>query len=55
MIKIRQLIIARYSAVSPVIKMSNKRGFGIHILNYFCLSIEETENQCPKYPMKTTK
>lgn len=56
MIKIRQLIIARYATVSPVIKMSNTRGFGIYILNYFCLSIQEIENQCQKKnPTKTTK
>lgn len=48
MINIRQLIIARYATVSPVIKMSNMRGFGIHIVNYFCLSNEEIENQCKK-------
>lgn len=48
MIRIKQLIIARYATVSPVIKMSNMRGFGIHILNYFCLSIEEMENQYKK-------
>lgn len=43
MIKSRQLIIGRYATVSPVIKTSNMRGFGIHICNYFCLSIEETK------------
>lgn len=48
MIRIKQLIIARYATVSPVIKMSNMRGFGIHILNYFCLSIEEMGNQYKK-------
>jgi len=48
MIHLRQLIIGRYATVSPVIKMSNTRGFEIHIRNYFCLSIEETENQWKK-------
>lgn len=51
-IKIRQLIIARYATVSPIIKM---RGFGIHMLNYFCLSNEEIENQCKKKCHKPTK
>lgn len=55
MIKIRQLIIARYATVSPVIKMSNTRGFGIHILNYFCLSVEDIENQCQKKPHQNHK
>lgn len=48
MIKIRQLIIARYATVSPVTEMSSMRGFGIHMLDYFCLSIEEIENRCQK-------